>query len=69
MPGAWSILNAYLIVIKRPIHPGFHIALDVVLTIVLWFFGILGLIGFMAWKGTSVHETAIAVFALMIVLG
>lgn len=68
--GFWSLINVILIVSKHPIHPGFHIALDIVLTFALWLFGFLGLHASTGgtWTGTS-HYGAITASAFMTVDG
>ncbi|CAG8898862.1 unnamed protein product [Penicillium egyptiacum] len=44
IPGIWSLVNLALVVFKRPVHPGAHIALDLIFTVVLLFFGIVSLL-------------------------
>ncbi|CAG7937253.1 unnamed protein product [Penicillium nalgiovense] len=74
IPGIWSLVNLALIVFKRPVHPGAHIALDFVFTIVLLFFGIVSLIAEQVslYGESSVHSSwhmAVAAFALMVING
>ncbi|OQE38329.1 hypothetical protein PENCOP_c008G04049 [Penicillium coprophilum] len=72
--GIWSLINVILIALKRPVHPGTHIALDLIFTVVLWFWGILGLIGqsmsyYNGYSGDSWRDMAIAALSLMVANG
>ncbi|KAJ5520065.1 hypothetical protein N7463_000518 [Penicillium fimorum] len=74
IPGIWSLINVILLTLKRPVHPGTHIALDLIFTGVLWFFGFLGLAAEpLSYKNEysrgSLRATVIAVLSLMIVNG
>jgi hypothetical protein len=75
IPGIWSLVNLALIVFKRPVHPGAHIALDFIFTIVLLFFGIVSLIAeqvSLYGERSSLHSSwhmAVAAFALMVING
>ncbi|KAJ5251939.1 hypothetical protein N7489_002349 [Penicillium chrysogenum] len=77
IPGIWSLANLALIVFKRPVHPGAHIALDFIFTIVLLFFGIISLLAeqVSSLYGSSLHSShsswsmTVAAFALMVING
>ncbi|KAJ5428370.1 hypothetical protein N7445_009824 [Penicillium cf. griseofulvum] len=74
IPGIWSLVNVILIALKRPVHPGAHIALDLIFTILLWLFGITGLtieiVSYQdGYRGRSWRDDAIAALTLMIVNG
>jgi hypothetical protein len=64
-------MNAVLIVIERPIHPGFHIALDLIFAAALLFFGILGVIGYSKYRydGSHGRNSAIVTLAIMLMTG
>ncbi|KAJ5970607.1 uncharacterized protein N7479_000525 [Penicillium vulpinum] len=74
VPGVWSLTNALLIVLERPVHPGTHIALDSIFAIPLSFYGISGLIEQTNtteyyFDGNAGHTKGIvlAAFSLMVV--
>ncbi|KAJ5154609.1 uncharacterized protein N7500_010048 [Penicillium coprophilum] len=74
IPGIWSLTNVVLIALKRPVHPGFHIALDLIFTVPLWFWGVLGLIDqslayHNGYSGNSWRGMAIAALSLMVANG
>ncbi|KAJ5816347.1 hypothetical protein N7447_008580 [Penicillium robsamsonii] len=74
IPGIWSLVNVILITLKRPIHPGAHVALDFIFTVLLWFFGLFGLISEPVYyrnrySGASLWAMLIAAFSLMVVNG
>ncbi|CAI7578475.1 unnamed protein product [Penicillium glandicola] len=75
IPGIWSLINVILIALKRPVHPGAHIALDLIFTVAMWFFGVLGLIdetlsyynGY--WEESRWRNMVIAGLSLMVING
>ncbi|KAJ5118043.1 hypothetical protein N7448_004310 [Penicillium atrosanguineum] len=70
IPALYSLINAILILIKRPIHPGFHVALDLIFAAALLFFGILGIIGYSEYTYYyDVKNRAIATLAIMVITG
>lgn len=71
VPGLYSLINAILILVKRPIHPGFHIALDLIFAAAMLFFGITGVVGYstIRWDGYNVRNSLIATLSIMIVNG
>ncbi|KAJ5372658.1 hypothetical protein N7517_004664 [Penicillium concentricum] len=74
IPGIWSLINVVLIAFKRPAHPGAHIALDLIFTADLWFFGFFGLLGESmsyekGYSRVSLRAMLIAALSLMIFNG
>ncbi|KAJ6012350.1 hypothetical protein N7522_002705 [Penicillium canescens] len=74
IPGIWSLTNVILIALKRPVHPGVHIAMDLIFTADLWFFGILGLMVDTAsyydgYGKRSRRDMIVAALSLMVVNG